>query len=62
MPEARPLRPISHWRSGWPPMLIVRMLKTQSLRQWDGLPFVEQPDCRLARLKVPDALDRRSFW
>src|ERR1051326_78705 len=62
IPDARPLRPISHWRTGWPPMLIVRMLKAQLLRQWYGLPLAQQPDAWTARFESPDALDRRAFW
>ena len=37
MPQASPLRPISHWRSGSPEKFIALMLKTQLLRQCDGL-------------------------
>jgi len=62
MPEAMPLMPIAHWRSGKPPMLIVRMLKTKSLRQWHGMAFVEQADHWSACLKAPDALDCGPFW
>ena len=39
MPAARPLRPISHWRSGKPaiviPWIVARVLKTQPLRNPD---------------------------
>ena len=62
MPDARPLMPIAHWRNGKLPKLIVRMLKTQSLRQWRRVALVEQADCRSAGLEGPDPLDGRPFW
>lgn len=37
MPQASPLRAISHWRSGNPATVITLMLKSQPLRQLDGL-------------------------
>src|SRR5438552_1889348 len=36
MPEASPLRPISHWRSGTPAMIAL-VLKSQPFRQLHGL-------------------------
>ena len=58
MPEAKPLMPITHWRNGSLAMLIVRMLKTQPLRQRHEMAFVEQAHERLAGFEAPDALDR----
>ena len=62
MPDARPLMPIAHWRNGKPPVLIVRMLKTQPFRQCYGMAFVEQTNRWFARFEAPDPLDGRSFW
>jgi hypothetical protein len=33
MPEIRPLRPITHWRSGKPAMVSTLVLKTKPLRK-----------------------------
>jgi hypothetical protein len=35
MPQIRPLRPITHWRSGKPAIVTTLVLKTKYLRQFD---------------------------
>ena len=55
MPQASPLRPISHWRIGYWPMLIALMLKTQDLRQFDRKTAADDRDPRRAGDKSSDA-------
>src|SRR4051812_8025126 len=50
MPEIRPLRPISHLRSGKPVMFMA-----QSLGQLPRAPAADQPNRRLASFEAPDA-------
>jgi hypothetical protein len=43
-------------------MPIVRMLKAQPFRQFDGLALAQQPDRRLAALDPADARNRGPSW
>ena len=54
--------PIAHWRNGKPPAVIERMLKTQFLRQRNGMAFIQQADRWRAGLEAPDTLNRGPFW
>lgn len=62
MPQARPLRPITHWRSGSPATFIALMLKTQSLRQFDGGAGAGERKGWLTSRQRPDARDPRPMW
>ena len=52
MPEARPLRATSHWRSG-----IAAMFMTKHLRQCDGLPSADDSKDFAASFESPDSAD-----
>ena len=52
MPEARPPRATSHWRSG-----IAAMFMTKHLRQRDGLAGADYAKDFAASLESPDAAD-----
>ena len=62
MPETRPLRPISHWRSRKPATLIARMLKSQPFRQLDGLAAAGEGKGSLTSDQRSDAANPRPFW
>src|ERR1700712_3689664 len=62
MPDATPLRPISHWRSGKPAMLMTLVLKTQRLRQCDRLAAVGERNAWLTGDELTDAADPRPLW
>ena len=62
MPEIRPLRPISHWRTGTSLMVIARMLKTQCLRKLDRVPAAGDRDTRVAGDDTPHAGHRGPVW
>ena len=62
MPDAMPLRPISHWRSGKPAMIMTLVLKTQRLRQFGRLAAVGERNAWLTGDELTDAADPRAFW
>jgi hypothetical protein len=62
MPDASPLRPISHWRSGKPAMIMTLVLKTECLRQFDRLAAVGERNPWLTGDDLTDATDPRPFW
>ena len=62
MPEISPLRPISHWRSGKPAMIIALVLKTQLLRQLHALAAMREGNVSLTGCKRADAADPRTGW
>jgi len=62
MPQASPLRPISHWRSGKPATVIARMLKSQPLRQFDRGAGAGEGKGSLTKRQRPDTSDPRPSW
>jgi len=52
MPEARPLKATSHWRSG-----IAAMFMTKHLRQCHGLVAADQAKDFAASFEAPDTAD-----
>ena len=62
MPDATPLRPISHWRSEKPAMVSALVLKTQPFRQFDRLAGVGEGKGCLACNQRADAFDPGPVW
>jgi len=59
MPQASPLSPISHWRSGNPATVIALMLKSQPFRQFDRLAAPAERKLRFAGSQLSDPRDPR---
>ena len=62
MPQARPLRPISHWRTERLPTFITLMLKSQSFRQFDRLAATGEGKGCLTSGQRTDTGDLRCLW
>ncbi len=62
MPQARPLRPIAHWRSGNPAMLTTLMLKPKPFGQLDGRAAAGEGKGRLASGQRAHPADPRPSW
>ena len=62
MPETSPLRPISHWRSGKPAIVVPSVLKSKPFRQIDRLAGVGEGKGCLTRDQRADAADSGPRW
>jgi len=62
MPDASPLRPMSHWRSGKPAIVCPNVLKAKPLRKRNGVAGEGEAKGSPAGRQRADAGDPRPLW